>query len=481
VQGQLVDGLKELYFKRLAGHIPAFERLAIETTGLADPLPIINCILRNPLFKQIYDLDTVITTVDGVYGQSQLDLHEEAVRQAAIADHILITKSDLASAESMVGLRERLHKLNPTARISLTHFGRISPVELFGIRFFDLQQKSIDVRTWLEQDAQGLPRGGQHHDHHPQHNHSEGPHSGDHAPVDVNRHNVHISSFCLTIDDPIPWGSFEDWYIDLAEKHGDDLLRVKGILNVAGESRPSFLHCVQSILHEPTPLTSWPDEDHRSRIVFITRDLSRDQVESGLRAHLAKVSGMKCAGSSPPATARSHPAQRWLNQAELSHLFAALVGQNDRVAADALRLMLLTGVVADDICAADWEEIDLKRRIWLKRVRHKSARGFNDGPRRIPLPDPACTLLGSLRLLGSGSGPVFHSGASLKSRMEETWAIAMRKANVEELPLSALPPTLAIDLFVGLAPSLTRALLGMEPTETAPVNSPTKAALGNRR
>jgi G3E family GTPase len=479
VRGQLVDGLKELYFKRLAGHIPAFKRLVIETTGLADPLPIINCIMRDPLFKRIYDLDVVVTTIDAVYGNSQLDRHEEAVRQAAIADRILITKSDLASADAVEALHERLHGLNPSATISMAHFGRVAPADLFGARRFDLQQKAILVETGLQQASRRLQgRDGDDHAHpdgddHAQrhgHDHHEGESgAGAHAGADVNRHDAHISSFCIVIDDPIPWEAFEQWYNDLAEKKGDDLLRVKGILNVRGESRPFVLHCVQSIFHEPVRLASWPDADHRSRIVFITRDLAKEAIDGSLRAHLrGKSAGPVRTGAQ--ATSRlpvSSHSGRWLNQAELSRLFAAMARQQDRIAAAALSLMLLTGATVEDVCTASWEEIDLDRKVWRKCASPALGRPFHERPRRFPLSDLALTLLRSVSKPGANTGPIFRGGASLGSRLERTWAQAMQAAKVRELALVALPPTLAADLFAGLAPELVRTLLGIEPRQEA--------------
>ena len=147
VQGELVDGMRELYLKRVAGTLPRFTRVVIETTGLADPLPIVSCLMRDPLFKHAYGLDSLITTVDGVHGLSQLERHEEAVRQAAVADRILITKRDLSSASSILELRARLNALNPGADEYMVEHGRVEPAMLFGASTIDPAAKLLDAQA----------------------------------------------------------------------------------------------------------------------------------------------------------------------------------------------------------------------------------------------------------------------------------------------------------------------------------------------
>ena len=132
VQGELVDSLKGLYLKRLAGQLPPFKRVVIETTGLADPIPIITCLMKDPLFKHAYRLESLVTTVDAVYGEGQLDMHPEAVRQAAVSDKIVITKTDLADPSAVAALRERLNSFNPGAWITTAINGQVTPNELLG-------------------------------------------------------------------------------------------------------------------------------------------------------------------------------------------------------------------------------------------------------------------------------------------------------------------------------------------------------------
>lgn len=466
VQGQLVDGLKELYLKRAAGQIPHFQRIVIETTGLADPLPIINCIMRDPLFKRIYTVDTVVTTVDGVFGQAQLDRQEEAVRQAAIADHILITKSDLVDAASVDDLRLRLQRVNPGARIIFAHFGQVSPATLFGDAFFDIQRKSIDIQQSLAEDGVSS----QHHDHHFSGLPAHKTHSRDHDDhLNVNRHDAHISSFCLTIVRPLRWETFNEWYGELAEKKGDHLLRVKGILNVVGEARPLFLHCVQSVVHEPTPLPSWPDDDRTSRIVFITRDLAREEIENSLVSCLDAdhpVTDLASDEAKPfAAPLRPINGPRFLNQADLTRVFAAFLDLADRHAVDALRLMLLTGVGVEDVRTARWEEFDRNRKLWIKKLPLKSGGAPTRQERRIPLHSTPMLLISDLWEQRLDSSFLFSDTEMPTGRLEQTWREAIQAAGIESIALDALPPTLAADVFSGLDPSLVRSLLGRESHE----------------
>ena len=182
VQGELVDSLKGLYMKRLAGQLPLFTRVIIETTGLADPIPIINCLMKDPLFKHTYSLDSLVTTVDGLYGEDQLDSHPEAVKQAAVADRIIITKTDLAEQTVLESLKQRLTVLNPGARVFQTVQGQVSPNQLFDVAPYDPKTKTLDVQRWLNEDAY-VPPGEQGHEH----NHT----------VDLNRLSWAYSRCCL--------------------------------------------------------------------------------------------------------------------------------------------------------------------------------------------------------------------------------------------------------------------------------------------
>lgn len=467
VQGELVDGLKELYMKRLSGALPPFTRVAIETTGLADPLPIVTCLMRDPLFKHVYRLDSLVTTVDAVHGEAQLDRHAEAVRQAAVADRLVITKPDLAGEAGIARLHTRLEELNPGSEIIVAMHGCVTPDRLFNTGLFDPLTKSVDVQRWLNDEA--YAHAGRHAHTHDEgrggHEHEHG--SGAHDQVDLNRHDEHIASFCLTLEEPLAWEAFKGWYEDFAEKRGDHILRVKGIVNIRGENEPFVIHCVQSMQHLPQRLPAWPGEDRRSRIVFITHDLPRAEIEASLRQHLAEAAAAGASGTGMPEPAASGSSAisgvRWLNEAELGRLFSALSAQKERIVADALRLMLLTGVSCEDVRTARWEEFDLDRRLWLKPVSAAPKSAIRPRPRRIPLGDAAMMLIQAMRERGSGTGCVFAApGPDIPvARLDAVWAAAAGLAGIENTPLEALRPVLAAGLFRGLSPALTRRLLGL--------------------
>lgn len=458
VQGELVDGMKELYLKRLAGTLPRFTRVVIETTGLADPLPIVSCLMRDPLFKHAYRLDSLITTVDGVHGLSQIERHREAVRQAAVADRLLITKPDLSGAPGIGRLRARLRALNPGAEEFTVENGEIAPAMLFGTDTLDSADRLLDVQARLGREARDV--GGEHFG-------SVGSHDDHHHPsrdIDVNRHDEHIASFCIVLDEPVEWMGFKAWYEELAEMHGDRVLRVKGIVNVRGESEPFAVHCVLSTQHVPARLPSWPDEDRRSRIVFITQDLGREEVERSLAQHHAKARHGSGVPPRPNCSDGARPG-RWLNEAEVSRLFAALASHEDRVAANALMLMLLTGVASEDVRTARWEEIDLARRIWLKPVSVRGRGAIRSRLRRIVLGEAAHTLLAVMherRRTGDYLFPL-GSGAVPAPRLDSAWSMVAARAGIVGANLRALRPVLASHVFEGLSPGLTRSLLGLAP------------------
>ena len=458
VQGELVDGMKELYLKRLAGTLPRFTRVVIETTGLADPLPIVACLMRDPLFKHAYRLDSLITTVDGVYGLSQIERHREAIRQAAVADRLLITKPDLSGAPGIGRLRARLRTLNPGAEEFTVENGEIAPAMLFGTDVLDSAGRLLDVQARLGRETRDA--GGEHFGS--AHSHDDHHHPG--GDIDVNRHDEHIASFCIVLDEPVEWTVFKAWYEELAEMHGDRVLRVKGIVNVRGESEPFAVHCVQSTQHAPARLPSWPDEDRRSRFVFITQDLGREEVERSLERHHAKT---RYGPGVPPRPNRDDGAVpgRWLNEAEVSRLFAALASHENRVAANALMLMLLTGVASEDVRTARWEDIDLARRIWLKPVPVRGRGAIRPRPRRVVLGEAAHTLLAVMHERRRTEDYLFplESGAVPVARLESAWSAAAARAGIADANLQALRPVLASHVFEGLSPGLTRSLLGLAP------------------
>ncbi|MBN8197019.1 CobW family GTP-binding protein [Thalassospira povalilytica] len=302
VRGDLISGLRDLFVKRTRGEIPAFDRVIIETTGLADPAPILHTLMTDPLLTTKFRLDSVVTTVDAIHGSGQLDQHPESVKQAAVADRILMTKSDLADDATRTALEARLRALNPAALIYQVINGDIAVSKLFNAGLYDPETKSMDVQKWLRDEAYDH-HGDETHEHEHSHNHSHSRddahghghdhhgHSHDHShDHDVNRHDDHIQSFCITFDEPLHWDAFVTWAEIFTQMRGESLLRVKGILNLVGEDAPVAIHAVQHVFHPPASLPAWPSDDHRSKIVFITKDLGPQVIRESLYHLNAAVS-----------------------------------------------------------------------------------------------------------------------------------------------------------------------------------------------
>jgi G3E family GTPase len=254
VRSDLIDTLRSLFLKRVRGQVAEFDRVVIETTGLADPAPILHTLTGDPLVTARYRLDGVIVTVDAANGGNTLDRAFEAVKQAAVADRIVLTKTDLVDAETVGRLMERLRRLNPAAPIIQAVNGAIDPADLFDIGLYNPATKSLDVQRWLNEEAF------EDHHHH-------------HHGADLSRHDDHINSFVFMLDHPISETALTKWLEMLVAFQGPDLLRVKGIVNVAERPGPLVIQGVQHIFHPPVPLDSWPSDDRRTRIVFITRGL----------------------------------------------------------------------------------------------------------------------------------------------------------------------------------------------------------------
>jgi G3E family GTPase len=272
VRGDLIATLEDLLRRRDNGRVQPFKRVVIETTGLADPAPILHAVLYHPYLSIRYALDGVVTVVDAVNGLATLDRHEEAVRQAAVADRIVLAKTDLAD-EGLAALRQRLAALNPGAVVIDAAAGDVAASAVLGAGLFDLDGKIADVKGWLSAEAvtaaESRMAG---HAHIQAHGHL-------HAH-DVNRHDASIRAFCLTSDEPIRSGAF-DLFLDLLRSaHGPQLLRVKGLVALAEDpDHPVVVHGVQHVMHVPAVLPRWPDADRRSRLVFIVKDLDRRFVE----------------------------------------------------------------------------------------------------------------------------------------------------------------------------------------------------------
>ncbi len=274
VRSDLVDTLCSLFMRRLRGEIPEFDRVVIETTGLADPAPVLHTLMSNPLVAARFRLDGVITTVDAVHGGAQFEHYPESVKQAAVADRLVVTKSDLVSPATGAALLARLRALNPGALIVIAQQGQVSPKALFDAGLYNPETKSLEVGRWLNEAAYNDGLGPDHAcggdcDHHDDHNHPHG-----------HGHERGISSFCLLVDEPMPWQRVLDFVDALIGSHGERVLRLKALLNVAESPVPVVIHGVQHLFHPPVPLETWPDADRRSKLVLITRDLERSVVET---------------------------------------------------------------------------------------------------------------------------------------------------------------------------------------------------------
>ncbi len=285
VRNDLVDTLRGLYLRRVRGVVPEFKRVVIETTGLADPAPILHTLMEDPVVETYYALDSVVTTVDAVHGASQLDAQPESVKQAAVADRLVLTKGDLADAAVLAQLQQRLRRLNPGAPLLTAIQGEIDPAGLFNAGLYNPATKSVDVQGWLRAEAIAAASEPHEHGHGHEHAHDH-EHRHDHAaPLDVNRHDARIRAQCLILDEPLDWEPFSLWLGSLASGYGDRLLRVKAILNIRGEPGPVAVHGVQHMFHPPARLPAWPDADRRSKLVFITRDIERRFLEESLEAY----------------------------------------------------------------------------------------------------------------------------------------------------------------------------------------------------
>ena len=284
VRGDLITTLRDLFLRRVRGEIPEFQRIVIETTGLADPAPVLHTLMTDPLIAARYRLDGVVATVDAVNGMRTLDGHAEAVKQSAVADRILLTKQDLASSDQVAALTARLRGLNAGTPILPVADGAVDPAAIFNIGLYDPASKSVEVQRWLHDEAYAVEHVHQHQHDHAHEAEDDDDHEHETGHPDVNRHDDRIHAFCVVRDAPVLWDAFAGWLDIMAAMRGDDLLRVKGIVNIVDRpGRPVVVHGVQHLFHPPTLLDAWPSEDHRTRLVFIVRDIEREAVEDTLR------------------------------------------------------------------------------------------------------------------------------------------------------------------------------------------------------
>ncbi|MET4686339.1 CobW family GTP-binding protein [Sinorhizobium fredii] len=269
VRGELVDTLADLMDRMQTGRVKPLKRVVIETTGLADPAPVLQSVLGNPVIAQNFRLDGVVTVVDAVNGAQTIASHVEALKQVAVADRLVISKTGLASKEQLSALHDVLMDLNPRAPIIVGDREEAGRAELFACGLYDPSTKLADVGRWLQDEAGGT------HDHDHDHHHGHDDHGHHHHHHDINRHGSDIRSFSIVHDKPIEPMALEMFIDLLRSAHGEKLLRMKAIVAVADwPERPVVLHGVQTVFHAPERLAAWPDPaDRRTRMVLITKGL----------------------------------------------------------------------------------------------------------------------------------------------------------------------------------------------------------------
>lgn len=279
VRDDLVETLLRLVARVEAGELPDFRRVVVETTGLADPAPILHALMAEDRLAKSYRIDGVITVVDAVNGLFTLNSYREAVKQVAVADRLLLTKTDLANAAEIAALTSRLSVVNPTAQIIVSRDGDAPAGALIGLSLDAARGNAGDIVSWFAQATRATER--------PRF-HADGLDEACRDPGCRNPHHVHghcgdISTFSLTIDEPVAWGAFKQWLEYLALLKGEELLRFKGLINVAERpDTPIVVHGVQHVFHPPRELAAWPSDDRRTRLVFITRGIRRGLIERTL-------------------------------------------------------------------------------------------------------------------------------------------------------------------------------------------------------
>jgi len=262
VRSDVSASLRELYSKAERGLCRRFDRTVIETTGLADPAPIIFTLMTDPVIRHHFRLSSVIATVDAVNGARQFAENRESVKQAAVADRLVLTKTDLATPQAVETMHARLAAFNPSAQVVDANNDAIGPDLLLGRDLYDPGHRTAEARAWLDEEQR------------PQtHQHSE-----------FGRHAADITSFSLIFESPFDWTAFGIWLTMLLNRHGERVLRIKGILNVAGSQTPLCVNGVQHLVHPPFHLERWPTSNRQSRLVFIVRDMDPAVIKRSLHA-----------------------------------------------------------------------------------------------------------------------------------------------------------------------------------------------------
>lgn len=261
LKNELADTMRDLFFKRALQAIPQFNRLVIETTGMADPGPILGNLMNEPVIESTFRLDAVVVTIDSVYGLKQLQENTEALKQAAVADVLLLTKTDIANSEEIKALQEKLAEINPGASQHLIQHGEIDPDSIIDVGLFDPTGKTATPQRWLRTPSKASqPKGTL-----PQKAHQDG-----------------ITSFTVTMPKPLNWRDLKPVILKLCQTHGSKLLRLKGIIHAEDQSAPLAIHAVHFTPYPPTLLEGWDEDEAMSRIVIIGKDIDESEVRKAL-------------------------------------------------------------------------------------------------------------------------------------------------------------------------------------------------------
>jgi G3E family GTPase len=285
IKGDLQRTLKDAPWRYAREGQCWFDRIVIETTGLADPAPILHTLMTDHSLNTLYRVDAVVTLVDAATAMATLDAQPESVKQIAVADRLLLSKTDLIAESDREAVLARLRSINPAVEPMVVVAGEIEPARVLTGTSFNPDLKTSDVRDWLK--AEAYNSGGHHHghDHHDHHHHH-----------DVNRHGDNIRSVCISINEPLSAEVFDGWLDLLVTFNGPNVLRVKGLVNLVEFDGPVVVHGVQHIWHPPVFLEAWPSEDRRTRIVFITRDIGDKELRDLLGFVMAKAKGVNVLG-----------------------------------------------------------------------------------------------------------------------------------------------------------------------------------------
>ena len=271
IQGELADALRSLHERRAQSRLPWFRRVVVETTGLADPFPLVATLHADPVLRHHFQLGQVLTVVDALFGAGQLDRHEPSVKQAAVADQLVVSKASLAGPQATAALVARLRGLNPQAPLHDAETDVMDAEALLCRGVFDAAGSPKAVqRSWPDERA-------------PLDETGSGRYLGSRLPA---RHDPRVQAFSIVRAGPLDWTRFAIWLTLFVHRHGARLLRFKAILNVAGSATPVALHGVQHLVHAPVHLADWPDDERGSKLVFIVTGLDAATVERSLNACL---------------------------------------------------------------------------------------------------------------------------------------------------------------------------------------------------